>query len=110
MLRDDKSYLLDIIEAAKLILEFTRGVSRADFEEDLLRQSAVIRQLEIIGEATKHLSEDFRSSHPAIPWRNIAGMRDILIHAYNHIDTEEVWNAAVESIPILIEEITDLIS
>jgi uncharacterized protein with HEPN domain len=57
-------------------------------------QSAIIRQLEIIGEATKHLSAAFRGNHPDIPWQKMAGMRDILIHAYDAVDLDEVWNAA----------------
>jgi len=110
MPHDDKSYLLDILEAARLIQTFISDMSSLEFESDLLRQSAVIRQLEIVGEATKRLSEKFRKAHPDIPWRNLAGMRDILIHAYNHVDTEEVWNAAIESVPKLIAEIESIIS
>ena len=110
MPHDDKSYLLDILEAARLIQTFISDMSSLEFESDLLRQSAVIRQLEIVGEATKRLSEKFRKAHPDIPWQNLAGMRDILIHAYNHVDTEEVWNAAIESVPKLIAEIESIIS
>lgn len=105
----DLVYLLDILEAAQLVQSFIEGVDREMFEEDLMRQSAVMRQIEIMGEATKRLSEEFRANHPAIPWRNIAGMRDILIHAYNHVDLDEVWNAAIHSIPTLIRQIQILI-
>jgi len=68
-------------------------------------QSAVIWQLEIIGEATKRLSIPFRDNHPDIPWQKMAGMRDILIHAYDAVDLDEVWNAANQSIPRLIEQL-----
>lgn len=105
----DLVYLLDILEAAQLVQSFIEGVDREMFAEDIMRQSAVIRQIEVMGEATKRLSDEFRASHPAIPWRNIAGMRDILIHAYNHVDLEEVWNAATNSIPTLIRQIKPLI-
>lgn len=105
----DLVYLLDILEAARLVQTFLEGVDKEDFEQDLMRQSAVIRQIEVMGEATKRLSEKFRASYPEIPWRQIAGMRDILIHAYNHVDLDEVWNAAKISIPILIQQIEPLV-
>jgi uncharacterized protein with HEPN domain len=73
-------------------------------------QSAVIRQLEIVGEATKRLSEPFRTNHPDIPWQKMAGMRDILIHAYDAVDLDEVWNASTRSIPQLIERLEPLVS
>ena len=105
----DFSYLTDILEAARLIRSFIHGVDKERFEDSPLVQSAVMRQIEIIGEATKRLSEKFRAEHAEIPWRRIAGMRDILIHAYDHVDLDEVWNAAVTSLPALIKQIEPLI-
>lgn len=101
----DDSYVVDIYEAAKLVQRFTEGVVKKEFDHDLLRQSAVIRQLEIIGEATKRLSEGFRLKHPGVPWRKMAGMRDILIHVYDHVNIDAVWNVAIVSIPVLIEKL-----
>jgi uncharacterized protein with HEPN domain len=106
---NDTSHLLDILDAARLVQTFVSGINREAFERDLMRQSAVIRQIEIIGEATKRLSEDFKAEHSQIPWRSMAGMRDILIHAYNHVDLNEVWNTATVAIPILISNIEPLI-
>ena len=77
----DASYITDILQAAHLIETFVEGIEKAAYEDDLMCPSAVVRQLEIIGEATKRLSEAFKASHPQIPWRNMTGMRDILIHA-----------------------------
>jgi uncharacterized protein with HEPN domain len=98
----DHVYLADILDAARLIQEFLAGIDREQFLRDPLRESAVIRQLEIIGEAAKQVSADFRHRHDRIPWRNMAGMRDVLIHAYRGVDLEQVWTAATVSVPALI--------
>ena len=105
----DFDSITDILIAAKLIQQFIEPIDRNMFESDTMRQSAVIRQLEIIGEATKRLSQEFRSIYPAIPWRQMAGMRDILIHNYDDIELNEVWNVATISIPKLIEQIEDIL-
>lgn len=105
----DQSYVLDILKAMQLIQEFIKDMDQSAFENDLKTQSAVIRQLEIIGEATKRLSDEFRDKNPDIPWRKIAGMCDILIHAYDHVDIQEVWNASMISIPGLTPKIESLL-
>ncbi len=105
----DLDYITDILAAAHLIEAFLAGRDWEAFEADLMCQSAVVRQLEIIGEATKRLSGTFRKNHPDIPWQKMAGMRDILIHAYDAVDLSEVWNATVQSIPQLIERLEPLV-
>ncbi|MAT98823.1 MAG: hypothetical protein CL608_16895 [Anaerolineaceae bacterium] len=105
----DESYLLDILTACRLIQSFVADMDRDAFDDDLKTQSAVIRQFEILGEATKRLSEELRASQPDIPWRQMAGMRDILIHAYDHVDLDQVWYATQASIPALIPQIEALI-
>ncbi len=101
----DESYLLDILAACQLIQSFVADMDRETFDADLKTQSAVIRQLEIIGEATKRLSEEVRANYTDIPWRQMAGMRDILIHAYDHVNLDQVWNATHISIPGLSAKI-----
>jgi len=104
----DPAYLLDILKAARLVQEFVVGTDKAAFDNDLKTQHAVIRQLEIIGEATRRLSPAFRTSHPEIPWQLMAGMRSVLIHDYDQVDMDDVWNTVANDIPALIAQIEPL--
>lgn len=105
----DLTYLTDVLQAARLVQTFVEDVTETAFFKDPLRQSAVVRQLEIIGEATKRLSETFKNSYPEVPWHNMAGMRDVLIHAYDHVDLEEVWKTVERDIPELVAMIEPLV-
>ncbi|MBI3579929.1 MAG: DUF86 domain-containing protein [Ignavibacteriales bacterium] len=91
MQRDDSAYLKHIRDAILKIEGYTRKVSASSFKKDTLIQDAVIRQVEIIGEATKRLSARIRSNNSDVPWDDIAGMRDKLIHDYFGVDIEKVW-------------------
>jgi uncharacterized protein with HEPN domain len=93
MWRDDAT-LLDIANAAQLVTDFVRGLSREDFLDDIKTQSAVLYQLLVVGEAVKRLSADFRALHSEVPWLLIAGMRDHLIHGYDLVDWDEVRKPA----------------
>ncbi len=105
----DITSLWDIVKAGRLIESFIQGKDWPHFEQTPMCHYAVISQLEIIGEATKRLSKPFRTAHPAIPWKDIAGMRDILIHLYNKVDLAEVWKAATEDVPELLACIEPLL-
>ena len=105
----DVTWLEDILIAARKIVRAAEGLTREEFEADEYRVLSVERLLEIIGEAAKQLSDPFRTQHPEIPWRQMAGMRDILIHAYRKINRDEVWKAVSLSIPALITAIEPLI-
>jgi uncharacterized protein with HEPN domain len=105
----DKAWLLDIAESMRLALSHMNGASFEAFVGDRAKTDAVHRRLEIIGEATKRLSPDFRDAHGDIPWTKMAGMRDILIHGYDRIEPEDVYDAVTGVIPLLIPKIDALI-
>ena len=104
----DAAHLDDILIASELILSFLEGVDQDTFHRDLKTQSAVNVHFEIVGEATKRFSPEFKTTHPGIPWRKMAGMRDILIHAYDTVDVDEIWFAASRDIPQLIARLRQL--
>lgn len=99
--RDDKVYLLHIRDAIGRIQTYLQDMDKAVFFERTLVQDGVIRQLKIIGEAAKRLSPELRKQYWGIPWKNIAGMRDKLIHDYFGVDLEAVWKTAREDLPPL---------
>jgi uncharacterized protein with HEPN domain len=99
MRRDDAVYLRHILDAIDKIEEYSAGMDRAAFQASPMTQDAVIRQLEIIGEATKRLSQGLRSASVSVPWQDIGGMRDKLIHDYMGVDVETVWLTIRENLP-----------
>jgi uncharacterized protein with HEPN domain len=101
MKRDDTVYLNHIRDACERIACYLDGISIDDFNQNLLLQDGVIRQIEIIGEAIKRVSKDLHSVYPMIPWEDIAGMRDKLIHDYFGVDINTVWLTANDDIPVL---------
>ena len=95
--------------AARKVLEFTQGVDWTDFELDDLMQNAVMRQIQIIGEAARKLSPQCREEHPDIPWNEVIGMRNRLVHEYFHIIPGRVWDIVEKDIPELIQLIEPLV-
>ena len=98
----------DVLNAGKLILEFIEGFDKRNFVSDRKTRSAVLYQLIVIGEAVKRLSKEFRDQHAHIPWGLMAGMRDHLIHGYDLVDWDEVWQTAKKDIPDLLRKIEQL--
>ncbi|MBI5566652.1 MAG: DUF86 domain-containing protein [Chloroflexi bacterium] len=105
---DDRLYLIHILECIEWIESYTLGGYTA-FAESHQIQDAVIRNFEIMGEAVKRLSSDVRAAYPDIPWRQVAGFRDVLIHDYFGIDLDEVWGVVQTNLPQLKQQIETIL-
>ncbi len=108
--RGDPESLTDILEAIRRIESYVAGMELREFLADTKTQDAVIRNLEIIGEATKNLSRDVRLAHPEVPWTNMSRIRDRLIHHYFGIDVEIVWQVVSVDLPTVALEVERVLS
>ena len=109
MARDEFLYLRHVLDAINIIEEYLQGVDEEHFKATRLLQDGTIREIEIIGEAVKNVSKDIRKSYPEVPWQDIAGMRDKLIHGYFGVDIEKVWDSTKEYLPVLKEQVKGIL-
>lgn len=107
MSRDD-AHVLDIMHAARMALSFVSGVSRSDFDSDLKTQSAVLYQLTILGEAAKRVSDAYRERSPHVPWRQMSGTRDRVVHEYDQVSLDKVWEVLQVDLPALVAALEPL--
>jgi len=107
--RADRDFVSDIQEAIRRIATYAAGMTEEAFMADVKTQDAVIRNLEILGEATKNLSEEFRARYSHIPWKNMAGVRDRLIHHYFGINPDIVWQIVVAELPDVITALDEVV-
>jgi len=104
----DKLFLNDLVRSCEKVLRYSSGLSREQFFADEKTYDAVLRNLEILGEAVKHLSSEFRDSHTQIEWRKIAGLRDMVIHEYFGLDAHILWDVLSNEVPRLREQLRSI--
>jgi len=109
MKKDPKVFIGHILESIHLIEKYIDQISKKDFLESINIQDAVIRRLEIIGEAVKNLPPEFRAEYPDIQWRQIAGMRDVLIHGYFGVDLDLTWKVVKSDLPELERKVAGIL-
>ncbi len=107
-MKDDKLYLHNIYECIEKIERYTRAGEDV-FRNDEKTQDAVLRNFEVIGEAAKRVSEPLRAKHSDVPWRQVSGLRDILIHQYEGVDLDEVWGIVKKDLPSIKVKIRKLL-
>ncbi len=108
MKKDARIFIEHVLESIVLIEKYLEGKSRGDFLNSIQLQDSIIRRIEIIGEAIRSIPDDIKVNHPDIPWKEIAGMRDILIHKYFGIDLELTWEVIIRDIPSLKEKLLQI--
>jgi uncharacterized protein with HEPN domain len=108
MLRDN-TYLLDILESTRTALEYVGGKSWEEFSNDHILQDAIVRRLEIIGEASGRVSAAGQKEHPQLPWQAMKGTRNRIIHEYDSIDLDIIWDIVQKDLPVLVEELEKII-
>jgi uncharacterized protein with HEPN domain len=108
MPRDDTT-LIDVLEAAERAASYIEGLTRVEFKASQVVRAAVVREIEIMGEASRRLSAEFKDSHPDIPWKDLARLRDMYIHAYDRINYDRVWRAANGLLPGVVKTIRSIV-
>ena len=108
MSRDASLYIDDMIEACRRVMQYTEGLDRAQLVSGTMAHDAVLRNLEVLGEAAKNVPTAIRQLDDTISWRRISGLRDILAHAYFGIDDDIVWSVVAEEVPPLLPRLTSL--
>ena len=109
MIKDNSIFIFHILDSIENIESFTQGVTKDDFIRNKEKQSAVVRQIEIIGEAVKNIPQSFRVQHPEIEWIKIAGIRDVVIHKYFDVSLDIVWEIVRGDIPVLKSKLQKII-
>jgi len=106
--RDASLYIDDMIEACRRVMQYTEGLDRAQLVSGTMAHDAVLRNLEVLGEAAKNVPTATRQLDDTIPWRRISGLRDVLAHAYFGIDDDIVWSVVAEEVPTLLPRLAAL--
>lgn len=107
---DDTGRLRHMLDAALEAQTFMKDITQESLREDRKTVQAVIRSIEVIGEAAVNISKEFKEMHPDIPWKKIAGMRNWLIHAYFDVDYNHIWSTVQEDLPVLVPQLKKLLN
>ncbi len=110
MFEDDNVRIRHILDAGREAVAYTKGRSRTDLDSDRKLNLSLVRLLEIIGEAASGISQEFRDSHPDLPWRSMVGMRDRLIHGYFDVNLDVVWETITQDLPSLIAHMEKIVA
>lgn len=110
MKKDPKVFLAHILDSIQLIEEYSKKLNQAKFLKKTSLQDAIIRRLEIIGEAVKNLPSSYKTKYPDVPWKQMAGMRDILIHEYFDVDLFLTWKVVKHEIPLIKKKLSVILS
>ena len=108
MNRDISLFIEDILESIDAIEDFSKDMGEEEIKTNRMKQSAIVREIEIIGEAVKNIPDYFKNKHKEVEWRKIAGMRDIIVHNYFKMDLNAVWNVINKDIPVLRKQMTKI--
>ena len=108
-MRRDDAYLLDMLVAARKAIAFATELTYQDFSRSDLHQNAILKVLEVVGEARSRISDDFKAAHPEIPWRQVVGFRNRIVHVYFEIDLGVVWQVVQDDLPVLITQLEPLV-
>ena len=106
--RDWSLFLLDMQRFCERIIRYSKGLTPVQFEGDDLVNDAVLRNLELLGEAAKQIPDSIRQRHPQVPWRRVAGLRDVLAHAYFGLEDETIWQIVSSSVPALSAQLHEV--
>ncbi len=106
----DQAYFFDILDSAKLAVNYLSDISYEEFTSNIAIQDAIIRRIEIIGEASGRISNESRKKYNRLPWNEMKGMRNLLIHEYDEIDLKDVWNTVENDLPNLITIIEQILN
>lgn len=110
MFKDDRVRIRHILDAAREAFSFADGLNRTDLDTDRKLNLSLVRLLEIIGEAARGVSDEFRQNHPDLPWNKMVGMRDRLIHGYFDVNLDVVWETITEDLPALVAQLEKMVA
>ncbi|MEI8230032.1 MAG: DUF86 domain-containing protein [Candidatus Peregrinibacteria bacterium] len=107
-MKDDRLYIWDMVQAGRSILRYLEGKTESDLVEDQMLFDAVVRQFQVLGEAANKLSESRKAALPGVPWSDVIGMRNMIVHEYSGIDVPTIWRTAREDLPLMLSVLGSL--